>query len=238
MELNNEVRIGFGLHAEPVTFNPTQLLDNAVLLRDLQELDETARIESRVATEEINAEAAAERENESTSLEQIKLIGNALTTEMIQAIENVFWHLAGCLHHLVSTPEGRHQFFFYVGAAAAMVFVASTMNEGISLLCLFILRHFTAPQLVREYGNLKMQPFSVHNAEEEEIVLPKELTERLSAIVQVASAASARGFPMKSILIHGQPGCGKSMVAKSLAQSTGLPYAMMSGGDGKLKMFW
>ena len=80
-----------------------------------------------------------------------------------------------------------------------------------------------------------MQPkLFIHGADEEEIVLPVDLKERLSAIVQVASATSARGFPMRSILIHGQPGCGKSMVAKSLAQSTGLPFVMMSGGDGKL----
>lgn len=111
--------------------NPAQF--HAMLLRDLQELDEAARIESRVATEEINAKAAVERENESMSLEQIKLIDNALTIEMIQTIENVFWHLAGCVHHIVSASEGRHQFIFYAGAAAAMVFVASTMKEGISL---------------------------------------------------------------------------------------------------------
>ncbi|KAL3782690.1 hypothetical protein HJC23_002590 [Cyclotella cryptica] len=201
-------------------------------MRDLRELDEATRIESHVTREEIIAETAVEREHEAASLERIQLVGQALIAEMIHAIENVFWHLAGCLHHIVTTTEGRHQFLFYVCAAAALVFGASTLKEGISLTCLFILRLFTSPRLVREYGNLKTQPkwFTPRN-EKEEIVLPIEVKKRLNMIVQVASAASARGFPMRNILVHGQPGCGKSMVAKTMAQSTGLPYAMMSGGD-------
>lgn len=217
----------------PAYSNTYILSINILVTRELQELDETARIESRVAREEINAEAVVERENEATSLEQIKLIGNALTQEVIQAIENVFWHLAGCLHHIISTAEGRHQFLFYVIAAAVLVFVTSTMKEGISLACLFILRLFTAPRLVREYGNLRIPTWCRSKRDTEDIVLPDEIKERMDGIVRVAAAASSRGFPMRSILIHGQPGCGKSMAAKKLAMFTGLPYAMMSGGDGK-----
>jgi small basic protein len=168
-----------------------------------------------------------------TSLEQIKVIGNALTQEVIQAIESIFWHLKGCMHHLVSTEEGRHQFLFYIVAAASLVFVTSTLKEGISLTCLFLLRVFTAPRLVREYGNLRMRPRWFAPNDNEEIVLPHEIKDRINVIVRVSAAASARGFPMRSILIHGKPGCGKSVVAKRLAESTGLPYAMMSGGDSE-----
>ena len=202
------------------------------IFRELQELDEATAAECRVAKEEINAEAVVEREHEATSLEQIKLVGNALTAEMIEAIESIFWHLAGCLEHIVGTVEGRQQFLFYVCATAALVFVASTLKEGISLTCLVILRFFTAPRLVREYGNLSLQ--STWRDDTEEIVLSDDMIERMDVIVQVASAASARGFPMRSILIHGAPGCGKTMIARKLARSTGLPYAIMSGGDGKL----
>ena len=69
----------------------------------------------------------------------------------------------------------------------------------------------------------------------EEIVLPYDIQKRINVIVKVASAASARRFPLRSVLIHGKPGCGKSMIAKSIAQSIQiLPYAMMSGSDGEL----
>ena len=187
-----------------------------------------------MAREEIVAEAAVERENVSISLDQIRILGNALTAEMIQAIENIFWHLARCLHHIVSTAEGRHQFLFYVCAIAALVFVASTLKEGISLTCLFILRLFTAPRLVREYGNLRMRSYLMTRRNNVDVVIPDAMKDRLDMIVEVAKAV---GSCRRSILIHGRAGCGKTMIAKKIAQSIGLPYAMMSGGDGKLMSY-
>ena len=94
--------------------------------REMVEMNEEADIESHIAKEEINAEATVERENESTSLEQIQLVGTARINEIIHAIENIFWHLAGCMQHII-TPVGRQQFLFFIGAAAVLVFVVSTM---------------------------------------------------------------------------------------------------------------
>ena len=119
-------------------------------------MNEAATVESHVAKEEIHAGAAVERENEAASLEQVKLVGKARMEEIIHVIENIFWHLTGCLQHIV-TPEGRRQFLFYVGTAAALVFIVSTMKEIIALGCICVLRFFTAPRLVREYCNLSAQ---------------------------------------------------------------------------------
>ena len=234
MEFDNEVRYLMSTLRSISGIQIRRSFAFSLHFRELQELDEATAAECRVVKEEINAEAVVEREHEATSLKQIKLMGNALTTEMLEAIESIFWHLAGCLEHVVSTAEGRQQFLFYVGATAALVFAASTLKESISLTCLVILRFFTAPRLVREYGNLSMQ--SKWRGDTEDLVLSDDIKERMDAIVQVASAASARGFPMRSILIHGASGCGKTLIARKLAQSTGLPYAVMSGADGKFNM--
>ncbi|KAL7539568.1 hypothetical protein ACHAXR_009402 [Thalassiosira sp. AJA248-18] len=199
--------------------------------RELFQMNEAANIESHVAKEEIHAEAEVERENEATSLEMLALIGKARMEEILHAIENIFWHLAGCLQHIV-TPEGRQQFLFYVGTAAGLVFVASTMREMISLCCICILRFFTAPRLVREYGNLNLLWPSKSTHAMDKIILPHQIKERMDIIVKVASAASKRRFPLRSVLIHGKPGSGKSMLAKSIAQSIpGLPYTLISGAD-------
>ena len=194
-------------------------------------MNEAATVESLIAKEEVHAEAAVERENEATSLDQIKLLGKARMEEIVGSIENIFRHLAGCLQHIV-TPEGRQQFIFYVGATAALVFVSSTIKEVIALGCICVLRFFTAPRLVREYGNLRANWSTKNNTHVmKEIVLPPKIKERIDVIVKVASVASKRSLPFRSVLIHGRPGCGKSMVAKALARSTNLPYALMSGAD-------
>ncbi|KAL9188073.1 hypothetical protein ACHAXT_006451 [Thalassiosira profunda] len=200
--------------------------------RELLEMEEDANIESHVAKEEVHAEATVERENEAASLDRIKLVGKARVDEVLHSIENVFWHLAGCLQHVV-TPEGRRQFLFYIGSAALLVFAASTIKEMIALICLCILRFFTAPRLVREYGNLSTRPkWAKNNASEKDIVLPADIKERMDVIVKVASAASRRRFPLRSVLIHGKPGSGKSLVAKTIATSIPeLPHALMSGAD-------
>eukprot|EP00578_Thalassiosira_sp_NH16_P003761 CAMPEP_0181138808 /NCGR_PEP_ID=MMETSP1071-20121207/34442_1 /TAXON_ID=35127 /ORGANISM="Thalassiosira sp., Strain NH16" /LENGTH=215 /DNA_ID=CAMNT_0023225665 /DNA_START=239 /DNA_END=883 /DNA_ORIENTATION=+ len=115
---------------------------------------------------------------------------------------------------------------------AVLVFVVSTLKEMITLGCICILRFFTAPRLVREYGNLRANWLGKHTQEENEIVLPQSIKERTDMIVAVASAASKMRFPLRSVLIHGPPGSGKSMIAKAIAQSIpSLPYALMSGAD-------
>lgn len=204
--------------------------------RELVEMNEEAAIEGKVAKEEIVAEAAVERENEATSLEHIKLLGKARMDEVIDAIESTFWHLTGCFQHII-TPEGRQQFLFYICASAAFVFLVTTTKEMITLAGICILRFFTSPRLVREYGNLAWTSCNranrpVNRAKVmQHIVLTSEVKQRMDVIVKIASEASKRRFPLRSVLIHGKPGTGKSIFAKAIAQCTGLPYALMSGGD-------
>lgn len=201
--------------------------------RELKEMNDAAEMESLIAKEEIHAEATVERENESSSLELIRLLGKARIDEIIQAIENIFWHLTRCFQHIM-TAEGRQQFVFYAGSAAALVFVVSTLKELITLTCVCILRFFTAPRLVREYGNTLTSRAKWNTAQSSisDIVLPQDIKERMDIIVKTASAASIRRFPLRSVLIHGKPGSGKSLAANAIAQSIQtLPYALMSGAD-------
>ena len=202
--------------------------------RELLEMIEEAAIESNIAQEMIHAEAEIERENEFVSINQIKLLGNAHVEEVIQSIETFFWNLAGCFHHVVSTSTGRQQFVFYIGVVASLVLVLSTIKEMISLACVVVLRLFITPRLVREYGNLRfrMRWLSTAQTKIDWIILPQEVKQRIEQSAKIASFASNRRFPMRNILLYGNPGCGKSVTAKAIAQSIStLPYALMSGAD-------
>ena len=200
--------------------------------RELNEMNMEADTEALIAKEEIHAQADVEREHESTSLELIRTLGKSRIEESVHAIESIFKHLSACLRHIM-TPEGQQQFFFYSGVTAVLVFLCFTLKETIKLICIVILRIFTAPRLVREYGNLIWATTRrKHTEPMNEIVLNQDIKDRIDIIVKTAIAASTRRFPLRSLLIHGKSGVGKSLVAKAIAEQIHtLPYALMSGAD-------
>ena len=166
-------------------------------------------------------------------MDRIRLVGKARLNEIIQVVEIIFRHLSDCLQHVV-TPEGRQQFLFYVGALSALAFSVMTLKEIITFGCICILRFVTAPKLVREYGNTNTQFKWIPRRTEvkKDIVLPQNIMERIDVVVKVASVASKRCSPLRSVLIYGEPGSGKSMAAKAIARSIpALPWALMTGAD-------
>ncbi len=151
--------------------------------------------------------------------------------EVVAIIENLFRHITSCLHHTVSTNEGRGQFLFFIAASSALVFVATGIREAISMVCCLILHLLTAPRLVREYGNLwsSKKPDSPAMTN---IILPHDLHGRVESIIKVASSARKMGFHSRHVLIHGPSGTGKSILAKAIAHSIpSVQYALMSGSD-------
>lgn len=204
------------------------------MARELLEMIEEAGIESNVAQEVIHAEAEIERENEIVSINQIEVRGRALCEETKEFIEKVFWNLAECFHHAVSTSAGRQQFMFYICVAASLVLALSTVREIISLASAVLLRMFITPRLVREYGNLRfgMRWSNKPQTNMDSIVLPSSIKARIEQASKTASFARNRQLPLRNILLHGKTGCGKSVTAKAIAQSIpNLPYAICSGSD-------
>jgi len=65
----------------------------------------------------------------------------------------------------------------------------------------------------------------------EKIVLEDELSERLQWTTNSLVNARKNGTPFRHLLLHGKPGTGKTLFARTLARESGLDYAIMSGGD-------
>ena len=63
------------------------------------------------------------------------------------------------------------------------------------------------------------------------IILHEKLDSRIHFLAQGVRNTRRHSAPMRHMLFYGPPGTGKSMVAKRLAVSSGLDWAIMSGGD-------
>merc|ERR1719221_2018009 len=78
----------------------------------------------------------------------------------------------------------------------------------------------------------RMMPWSKPQGELlEQIVLQPELAERLEWTTNSLVNAKRNGTPFRHLLLHGSPGTGKTLFARTLSKQSGLDYAIMSGGD-------
>lgn len=64
-----------------------------------------------------------------------------------------------------------------------------------------------------------------------DIVLQPALQDHVRALAAVTSNTKKHGAPFRHMLFYGPPGTGKTMAAKRLARTSGLDYAILSGGD-------
>jgi len=65
----------------------------------------------------------------------------------------------------------------------------------------------------------------------QDVVLQELLATRVHEIARSVRNAIVHGAPYRHLLLYGPPGTGKTMVAKRLAKSSGMDYAILSGGD-------
>ena len=200
-------------------------------LRELLRLKEASFGESERARARILSEAEIERDTESASIQRIRVIGEEATKATIEIIKVAFMNVAGALEHTFKTSQGQKQLALFICGSCALAFCIVLIRELSGLLFLLVRKSLMTPKLVREFGQpCKRQRSSVFR--DENIVLTKDVEERMNRICSGVALARARGAPLRHVLIYGRPGTGKSAMARAMGKGIlGLPYALMSGSD-------
>lgn len=94
------------------------------------------------------------------------------------------------------------------------------------------------PKLIREtskpkpWSLLRRPPKGVDAAKGfSDVILPEHLQNHIAHLAASTSNTKKHGAPFRHMLFYGPPGTGKSLAAKRLARTSGLHYAILSGGD-------
>ena len=61
--------------------------------------------------------------------------------------------------------------------------------------------------------------------------MEEKLATQLNKVAVATKNTKANAAPFRHLLLHGPPGTGKTLFAKKLAKSSGLDYAILTGGD-------
>lgn len=213
------------------------LVKRAALDKELME--RKAALEKEKIRAEMQAKADAERANEDVALRKLELKSRLELVRQKDAIKLVASHVSRIVKDVVSQPK---QVALLLGAVLCFIAAYFAVRELVSVVREFIQSQLGKPSLVRETsrrGGL-FSSFSwlwapaaqqvVARAFEDVILAPADREQIIQLAVGTRNTKRS-GAPYRHVLLHGPPGTGKTLVARRLAESSGMDYAIMSGGD-------
>lgn len=179
------------------------------------------------------------RENEDVNRRAALLKYQEEARKALEAINAVMSHLGVAALELVTDTN---KLVMAVGGFSALFLGVYASRETARVVGGAVERWLGTPRLVREtsrFSIFKPKTWGTTPAKDKEqvkrdfsdIILPEGLHNNVRMLSAAAANTKRHGAPFRHMLFYGPPGTGKTMVAKRLARTSGLDYAIMSGGD-------
>lgn len=199
-------------------------------------------MEKQVQREKALAEAEGrikeQRENEDVNRRAMMLQYQEQTKLVLQAIGSTFSQLGQGALALVSDTDLLLR--TTVMSSLLLMGFFST-REASRVIGKAVERWMGTPKLIRETSRLRpwqiwkwrttMKSSEQLSKDFKDIILPEQLHDHVRALAAITANTKRHGAPFRHMLFYGPPGTGKTMVARRLARTSGLDYAIMSGGD-------
>lgn len=179
-----------------------------------------------------------ERENEDVHARQTKLRGEMDVKRVTEAINTTFTNLGEGFSAFISDGSKVAR---TIGAVALLGAGIYGTREGARVVGRYVERRLGKPTLVRETSRsaghfawrnrINRALGKVDEVGFSDVVLAPELDRRIASLAKSTTNTRKHAAPYRHMMFYGPPGTGKTMVAKRLAKSSGMDYAIMTGGD-------
>ncbi|KIH45635.1 ATPase, AAA family, partial [Ancylostoma duodenale] len=189
---------------------------------------------------ETKARAKAARENRDVNLEQMKLHEEENRKTVIEKIRTSGAVLGAGLQDFLSD---KTKMTAAVGSLTALAIGWYVAKRGTGVVARYAEARLGKPSLVRETSRVTPLETLKHPVKTAKmifrpkhdplrgVVLSPNLERQLRDIaITTANTRRNKGL-FRNVLFYGPPGTGKTLFAKSLAQHSGLDYAILTGGD-------
>jgi len=203
----------------------------------LRHENEMKRIEAKM-----RGQAKVERDNHDLNKEKIKLESSERRKTILEAVSSVGNMIGTGIDALISNKEKIY------GAATTVFFIAGgyyVAKHGTVMSARFLEARLGKPTLVREtsranYKDTLRHPIAAavrkwqgrNDADAlKGVVTAPSLANRLKVLVAATYFTKQNGGTYRNLLMYGPPGTGKTLFAKKLAMSSGMDYAIITGGD-------
>jgi ATPase family AAA domain-containing protein 3A/B len=206
-----------------------------------------AELRTKTELAKVQAEAEGrikqERLNHDLILEKVRLEASEKRDTVLKAIQDGGKLLGeGVSTYLDDKEKLRNTAILLTGVAAGIY----TTKTGAGIAGRFIEARLGKPSLVRETSRLTVSSIVKHpltsfkrtfgiGASPQDamkgIVLEESLDSQLRKIAVSTAHTKKNRAPFRHLLLHGPPGTGKTMFARSLAHNSGLDFAILTGGD-------